>query len=192
MKLTKISQEEKNIILELHAKKGYKSLNEQGTKPQVPAKSPTTAAPTIKSIQDTLNQPPANLVIQNSTNHNNIIFLSARDPRNPAKLLPNSTYKFQIGGKYKVFNFDVNLRNLKREKNGDLTGEAQPTNSVVQTAMMQFDKIKQNATPDGWLKIKIPVAKLNEGIAMLKKNPQSQATMDAGFGVNVTLNYLGK
>jgi hypothetical protein len=51
---------------------------------------------------------------------------------------------------------------------------------------------KQNLTKDGWLMIKIPNQKLTEGIQSLKSSKGQTAEIDAGQGVSVTLQYLGK
>jgi hypothetical protein len=64
------------------------------------------------TVMDTLAVPSNKLLFQSSTNNNNIIFLSVRD--DAGKVIPNTTYKYKIGGSYSFFDFSVNIRNLKK------------------------------------------------------------------------------
>jgi hypothetical protein len=75
------------------------------------------------------------------------------------KAIPNTTYKYKIGGSYSFFDFNVNIRNLKRDAQGNLIGEVLPSNSMAASAMRTLIP-KQNLTKDGWLMIKIPNQKL--------------------------------
>ena len=151
---------------------------------------PTTSpAPAQRTVMDTLSAPPAKLVFQNSTKNDNIIFLSIRD--DAGKPIPGTTYKYKIGGSYSFFDFNVNIRNLKRDAQGNLTGEALPSNSMAASAMRSLIP-SQNLTKDGWLMIKIPNQKLTQGIQSLKSTKGQKAKIDAGQGVSVTLEYVGK
>ena len=141
------------------------------------------------TVMDTLSVSPDKILFQNSTSNNNVIFLSVRDAA--GKVIPNTTYKYKIGGSYSFFDFNVNIRNLKRDGQGNLTGEALPSNSMAASAMRNLIP-KENLTKDGWLMIKIPNQKLTQGIQSLKSTKGQTAEIDAGQGVSVTLQYLGK
>ena len=141
------------------------------------------------TVMDTLAVPSNKLIFQNSANNNNIIFLSVRD--DDGQVVPNTTYKYKIGGSYSFFDFNVNIRNLKRDGQGNLIGEALPSNSMAASAMRSLIP-KQNLTKDGWLMIKIPNQKLTEGIQSLKSSKGQTAEIDAGQGVSITLQYIGK
>ena len=141
------------------------------------------------TVMDTLAVPSNKLIFQNSANNNNIIFLSVRD--DAGKVVPNTTYKYKIGGSYSFFDFNVNIRNLKRDRQGNLTCEALPSNSMAASAIRSLIP-KQNLTKDGWLMIKIPNQKLTEGIQSLKSSKGQTAEIDAGQGVSITLQYIGK
>ena len=132
---------------------------------------------------------PNKILFQNSSNNNNVIFLSVTD--GAGKAIPNTTYKYKIGGSYSFFDFNVNIRNLKRDAQGNLIGEVLPSNSMAASAMRSLIP-KQNLTKDGWLMIKIPNQKLTEGIQSLKSSKGQTAEIDAGQGVSVTLQYIGK
>jgi len=141
------------------------------------------------TVMDTLSVPSNKLIFQSSSNNNNIIFLSVRD--DAGKVIPNTTYKYKIGGSYSFFNFSVNIRNLKRDAQGNLVGEVLPSNSMAASAMRNLIP-SQNLTKDGWLMIKIPNQKLTQGIQSLKLTKGQKAEIDAGQGISVTLEYVGK
>ena len=143
----------------------------------------------VKNELDTLSVAPNKILFQNSSNNNNVIFLSVTD--GAGKAIPNTTYKYKIGGSYSFFDFNVNIRNLKRDAQGNLIGEVLPSNSMAASAMRSLIP-KQNLTKDGWLMIKIPNQKLTEGIQSLKSSKGQTAEIDAGQGVSVTLQYIGK
>ena len=173
----------KFILLEeekLQIKSMY-GLTEATMTPPAPARTTT--------VMDTLSVAPNKLLFQNSSNNNNIIFLSVTDAA--GKAIPNTTYKYKISGSYSFFNFNVNIRNLKRDGQGNLIGEALPSNSMAASAMRTLIP-KENLTKDGWLMIKIPNQKLTEGIQSLKSSKGQTAEIDAGQGVSVTLQYIGK
>ena len=150
--------------------------------------SEATPAPQ-RTVMDTLAVAPNKLAFQNSTSNNNVIFLSVRD--DSGKIMPGTTFKYKIGGSYGMFDFNVNIRNLKRDTQGNLVGEALPSNSFVAGAMRKMIP-SQNLTKDGWLMIKIPNQKLTQGINSLKSTKGQTAKIDAGQGVTVSLQYVGK
>jgi hypothetical protein len=174
----------KKFILLEEEKSEIKSMYGLTEAPMTP---PAPVRPT--TVMDTLSVTPNKLLFQNSTNNNNTIFLSIRDAA--GKKIPNTTYKYKIGGSFIGINFNVNVRNLKRDEQGNLTGEALPSNSSAAWLMRQAmpDDI---LTEDDWLKILVPNEKLNQGIQSLKSTKGQTAKIDAGQGVSITLQYIGK
>lgn len=110
------------------------------------------------------------------------ILLKATDPKTRRPL----TLKYNIQGEYGFFDFSVNLRNIKREKNGDLTAEVMPNNRMVAAAVKKLIP-KESLTSDNWLMIEVPAAKINQAIAQLRQNQGAKAEIDAGQGVTISL-----
>ena len=140
---------------------------------------PTPAVTKTYTLSDTLNLPAKDLLLRNSTANNNIIFLS------PASS-PKTLFKYKIDGTYSWFDFDISVRNLTKDKTGNLLAEVQPQNSVVRKAMTSLVP-SENLTSDGWLKISVPVSKLQSGLSEVKKNGGKSGKIDAGSGVGVQL-----
>jgi hypothetical protein len=139
-------------------------------------------APTVAktyTLADTLNLPTKDILVRNSTGNNNIIFLS------PAAN-PKTLFKYMVDGTYSWFDFDISVRNLSKDKAGNLIGEAQPQSSVVRKAMSTLVPA-ENLTKDGWLKLIVPIDKLQSGLAEVKKNGGKSGKIDAGYGVGVQL-----
>jgi hypothetical protein len=126
-----------------------------------------------------LNLPTKDILVRNSTGNNNIIFLS------PAAN-PKTLFKYMVDGTYSWFDFDISVRNLSKDKAGNLIGEAQPQSSVVRKAMSTLVPA-ENLTKDGWLKLIVPIDKLQSGLAEVKKNGGKSGKIDAGYGVGVQL-----
>jgi hypothetical protein len=139
--------------------------------PNTKSTPPAPAVAKTYTLSDTLNLPAKDLLLRNSTQNNNIIFLS------PAAN-PKTLFKYKIDGTYSWFDFDISVRNLTKDKSGNLMGEVQPQNSVVHSG---------DLTTDGWLKITVPVDKLQSGLAEVKKNGGKSGKIDAGSGVGVQL-----
>lgn len=131
------------------------------------------------TLSDTLGLPTKDILLRNSTGNNNIIFLS------PAAS-PKTLFKYMVDGTYSWFNFDISVRNLTKDKDGNLAAEAQPQNAGVRTAMSALVP-SRNLTQDGWLKILVPIDKLQAGLAEVKKNGGKTGKIDAGYGVGVQL-----
>jgi len=148
----------------------------ESPKPSVPAATKTY------TLSDTLNLPAKDLLLRNSTANNNIIFLS------PASS-PGTQFKYKVDGAYSWFDFDISVRNLKKDKFGDLSAEVQPQNAIVKKSMNALVP-SENLTPDGWLKIIIPVNKLQAGLSEVKKNGGKSGKIDAGNGVGVQLTLM--
>ena len=102
------------------------------------------------------------------------------------QIIPGTTFSYKVEGKYGWFNFDVNMRNFKRNSTGALELEAKPDSSTVAWSMRKLVPAN-NVTNDGWLKVLIPVNKINDALAKLYKNKGEDAEIDAGNGVTITL-----
>jgi hypothetical protein len=111
--------------------------------------------------------------------------LSKRNPKN-GQVIPNTTFSYNVEGSYGWFNFDVNMRNFKRNANGSLELEAKPSNNTIAYTMRKLVP-KGNVTTDGWLKVLIPLDKINNALIKLFNNKGSEAEIDAGNGVTITL-----
>lgn len=146
------------------------------TKPTAPVVTKTY------TLSDTLNLPAKDLLLRNSTANNNIIFLS------PAAS-PGTQFKYKVDGAYSWFDFDISVRNLSKDKSGNLLAEVQPQNSAVRKAMTSLVPSK-NLTQDDWLKITVPVDKLQSGLGEVKKNGGKSGKIDAGNGVGVQLTLI--
>ena len=147
--------------------------------PNTKSTPPAPAVTKTYTLSDTLNLPAKDLLLRNSTQNNNIIFLS------PAAN-PKTLFKYKVDGTYSWFDFDISVRNLTKDKSGNLMGEVQPQNSVVRKAMTSLVP-SGDLTTDGWLKITVPVDKLQSGLAEVKKNGGKSGKIDAGSGVGVQL-----
>lgn len=160
---------------------------------EVAGENPKTSAPSTQkpsaptttrtyTLSDTLNLPAKDLLLRNSTANNNIIFLS------PASS-PGTQFKYKVDGAYSWFDFDISVRNLQKNKSGDLTAEVQPQNAIVKKSMNALVP-SENLTKDGWLKIVVPVSKLQAGLSEVKKNGGKSGKIDAGNGVGVQLTLM--
>ena len=94
--------------------------------------------------------------------------------------------EYKVDGIYSWLPFDISVRNLSKDKAGNLVGEAQPQSSAVRKAM-SLAIPAENLTKDGWLKILVPIDKLQAGLAEVKKNGGKSGKIDAGYGVGVQL-----
>lgn len=157
-----ITEEEKNSILEK-----YGLVTEQVTFLSI--------YPNVNALRS------ANMGINQNSN---IIYLTKRGPNNT--VIPNSKFSYEVSGSYGFFSFNVKLRNIKRGADGSLNIEAQPSNSAVLSIMKKMVP-SNNLTTDGWLKVSIPVDKLNTALDQLFKNKGSVAEIDAGNGVAIEL-----
>ena len=128
-------------------------------------------------------------LIQNF-NTNNIkstkyIYLTPRDAEGN---VIGKKLTYSISGKYSFLpEFDVEIRNIKRDSNGTLYAEAKPMNSVVDSTMKTAINRKY-LTNDGWLEVKVPTSKINGAINKLKKS--NSVSIDAGNGVTIILKNV--
>lgn len=114
------------------------------------------------------------------------LYISLRDQKT-GKVVPNSTYKYEISAEYGL-GFDVILRGVSRNSKGDLTAQATASNWVGKKAMNLIpSKFK---TKDGWLWIQIPNAKITQSLNQLKQSQGKTAKIDAGNGVKITLTLV--
>lgn len=111
--------------------------------------------------------------------------LTKRNPQN-GQIIPNTTLTYKIKGKYGWLNFGVSMRNFKRNGDGSLELEAKPNSGVVAFTMRKLVPEK-NQTADGWLRVLIPIQKINDALDKLFKNKGSEAEIDAGEGITIVL-----
>ena len=117
-----------------------------------------------------------------------IIYLTQRDAK--GNVIPDSKYSYQVKGKWSFFSFDITLYNVRRERSGDLLALAWPTNKTIQATLKKLVPTKSFDPKTGYLKLRIPNAKINEAIVKLRENKGSEAVIDAGNGVKVTLTLI--
>lgn len=160
-----ITEEEKNSILEK-----YGLITEQGTFLSI--------FPNVNILKS---------ADMNINPNSNVIYLTKRGPNNT--VVPNSKFSYKVSGSYGFLSFDVKLRNFKRGADGSLNLEAQPTNGAVLSVMKKLVP-SNNLTTDGWLKVYIPVDKINSALEKLFKNKGSVAEIDAGNGVEIELEQI--
>ena len=103
------------------------------------------------------------------------------------------TYEMLID--YGIFSLDLEARNIKRESDGGLSGEAKATGFSGKAAMALIPSSYK--TSDGYLKFKIPAAKLKQAIEALKKNAGKSAKVaaegkpgDPATAVTITLTRV--
>ena len=129
---------------------------------------------TLKSVKDT------SLVASGQ-----YLKLTKRNPHN-GQIIPNTTLTYKIKGKYGWLKFAVNMRNFKRRDDGSLELEAKPDSGIVAFTMRNLVP-KPNQTEDGWLRVLIPVEKINAALDKLFNNKGSEAEIDAGSGITIVL-----
>ena len=119
------------------------------------------------------------------TNNTNIIYLTRRGE--DGSIIPNSKFSYRLSGSYGFINFDITLRNVGRNAgSGSLLGEVMPKNGTVAGIMKKLIP-KDSLTNDGWLKIHVPVDKLNAALVQLHNNKGSSAEIKVGSGVDINL-----
>jgi len=132
-------------------------------------------------------------LVNASSDGTGTIYLSQRD--NKGQNIPNTTYKYSVKGVYDPGSFlpnvpfNVILRNVRRDRQGTLLGEAQPSGNAMKKIMKEL--IPTDAlTSDGWMKFRVPEDKLNAGLQSLAGNQGKSATIDAGNGVKIKLSLI--
>lgn len=127
------------------------------------------------------------LINMGAQNGTSIIYLTQRDDK--GNVIPNSKYSYQVRGKYQFIPFDIALYDVKRERNGDLVAKAEPKNKAIKSAMDTFIPAK-NKSPEGFLYVRVPNAKINDAVIKLRNNKGSEAAIDAGNGVKIVLTLI--
>jgi hypothetical protein len=122
------------------------------------------------------------------TNNTNIIYLTRRGE--DGNEIPNSKFSYKLSGSYGFINFDITLRNVRRNRgSGELIGEVMPKNNTVAGIMKKL--ISSRAlSQDGWLQIRVPVDKLNAALVQLHNNKGSSAEIKVGSGVEINLTKV--
>lgn len=116
------------------------------------------------------------------------IVISGIDTRTQETMVP---IKFDVNGTYDPgrllpnINFDVNIKNLNQQENGNLTGEVKPDNGVVLTAMKSAVP-SRNLNGD-YLLLNIPAETIKDTIHTLSRNGGKSAGINVGHGVTVNL-----
>ena len=147
----------------------------------------TTFASVFPSVNMLTNTNIKTAPIMGGNNGTNIIYLTKRDANgNP---IPGTKFSYKLTGKYGFIPLNIILRNVSRNAAGKLTGEVQPSNSIVKKAMMALIP-KQHITPDGWLRIEAPRDKINDALTQLHQTKGSSAEMELEGGVDITLEQV--
>jgi hypothetical protein len=120
------------------------------------------------------------------TNNTNIIYLTRRD-ETTGNEIPNSKFSYKLSGSYGFIDFDISLRNVGRNRGtGALSGEVMPKSGTVAGIMKKLIP-KDSLTNDGWLKIYVPMDKLNAALVQLHNNKGSSAEIKVGSGIEINL-----
>ena len=157
--------------------------------------------PTVKESRTTLQEqtrspfltifPTAAALASSSIGGNdntNIVYLTKRDAQ--GKEIPGTKFSYKVGGSYGFADFNVTLRNVRRDSQGNLLGEALPSSGIVKTAMRKLIP-KENQTQDGWLYVRVPVAQLNQALAKLFTNKGAKAEIELEKeGIDITLERI--
>ena len=162
----KIDEKEKVSILEMHNLQKKNNINEQNKLLNI------STLPFI-GLQD-------NGEYQNGTK---TIYLSSTE--NNKKVL----YSYNVKGGYLGKFFDVIIKKLNRNNEGELTGMVQIENKTTRNGVMWMIPKENKDKSGNWIYFKIKKPKLEEAINKLKKQPS--ANVDAGFGVTLTLTNIG-
>jgi hypothetical protein len=118
----------------------------------------------------------------------NIVYLTKRDAQ--GKEVPGSKFSYKVGGSYGFADFNVTLRKVRRDSQGNLLAEALPSSGIVKTAMRKLIP-KENQTQDGWLYVRVPVAQLNQALAKLFTNKGLKAEIELPKeGIDITLERI--
>ena len=121
-------------------------------------------------------------------NNTNVIYLTKRDAQ--GKEVPGTKFSYKVGGSYGFLDFNITLRNVKRDASGNLRAEVLPDSGVVRTAMRKLIP-SQNQTKDGWLYVNVPVGQLNQALNKLFTNKGASAEIELPKeGIDITLERV--
>ena len=125
----------------------------------------------------------------NGNDNTNIIYLTRRD-KITGNEIPNSKFSYKVSGSYGIINFDIILRNVRRNRgNGKLTAEVKPTNGAVASIMKKLIP-SYSLTNDGWLEIEVSLDELNTSLIQLYNNKGSSAEIKVDGGVTINLKQI--
>ncbi len=118
----------------------------------------------------------------------NIIYLTKRDQK--GNILPNTKFSYKVSGSYGFVDFDIKLRNVKRNPlTGALTADVMPKNNTVKGIMMKLIP-KDAITADGWLNVYVSTKQINDALTKLHNNDGSSAEIKVGNGVGINLEKV--
>lgn len=105
----------------------------------------------------------------------------------------NLTLLYNITGKYRGLNFDLEIKNIKRLTNKNLTALVKPSGWIGYNAMATSipDKFfSLDADGEKWLKVEVPKKQIDAAINQLRQNKGVNSIMDAGYGVKLILTAV--
>ncbi len=121
-------------------------------------------------------------------NNTNIISIWKKDIKT-GQPIPNTKFSYKLTGVYKFIRFDIRVRNVRRDTQGYLRAEVQPTNSFVNGVMKSLISDRY-LTSDGWLAIAAPPDKINAAFADLHRNKGSEAELSLPGGIDIKLQEV--
>jgi hypothetical protein len=176
-KIIKLTESDLTRLIKRIVKESEMILNEQATF--------MTIFPTVASMTAIGDK---NNAAIGSNNGTNIIYLTKRDAK--GNVIPNTKFSYRVGGSKGLIDFNITLRNVRRDYVGNLTGEALPDSKIIASTMKALIP-KENITADGWLNIFVPKAKLDAALIELYNNKGKEATIELDDeGIDITLEKI--
>jgi hypothetical protein len=176
-KIIKLTESDLTRLIKRIVKESEMILNEQATF--------MTIFPTVASMTAIGDK---NNAAIGSNNGTNIIYLTKRDAK--GNVIPNTKFSYRVGGSKGLIDFNITLRNVRRDYVGNLTGEALPDSKIIASTMKALIP-KENITADGWLNIFVPKAKLDAALTELYNNKGKEATIELDDeGIDITLEKI--
>jgi hypothetical protein len=176
-KIIKLTESDLTRLIKRIVKESEMILNEQATF--------MTIFPTVASMTAIGDK---NNAAIGSNNGTNIIYLTKRDAK--GNVIPNTKFSYRVGGSKGLIDFNITLRNVRRDYVGNLTGEALPDSKIIASTMKALIP-KENITADGWLNIFVPKAKLDVALTELYNNKGKEATIELDDeGIDITLEKI--
>jgi hypothetical protein len=176
-KIIKLTESDLTRLVKRIVKESEMILNEQATF--------MTIFPTVASMTAIGDK---NNAAIGSNNGTNIIYLTKRDAK--GNVIPNTKFSYRVGGSKGLIDFNITLRNVRRDYVGNLTGEALPDSKIIASTMKALIP-KENITADGWLNIFVPKAKLDAALIELYNNKGREATIELdNEGIDITLEKI--
>jgi hypothetical protein len=179
-KIIKLTESDLTRLVKRIVKESEMILNEQATF--------MTIFPTVASMTAIGDR---NNAAIGSNNGTNIIYLTKRDAK--GNVIPNTKFSYRVGGSKGLIDFNITLRNVRRDYMGNLTGEALPDSKIIASTMKSLisKKSPEAITADGWLKIFVPRKKLDAALIELYNNKGREATIELdNEGIDITLEKI--